>query len=70
MSQHSSEAIDKRLRKMMSQADLRQLLLQLDQRSYKAYKDIQGLLCLCDFTLIIDRVQEILPVSAEVSCLL
>lgn len=42
---------------MMSQADLRQQLLQLDQRSYKAYKDIQGCYAFVDFTLIIDRVQ-------------
>jgi predicted ABC-class ATPase len=45
------------LRKMASQADLRQQLLQLDQRGYKAYKDIQGCYAFGDFTLIIDRVQ-------------
>lgn len=42
---------------MMRQADLRQQLLQLDQRGYKAYKDIQGCYAFVDFTLIIDRVQ-------------
>ncbi len=41
----------------MSQADLRQQLLQLDRRGYKAYKDIQGCYAFVDFTLIIDRVQ-------------
>jgi predicted ABC-class ATPase len=42
---------------MASQADLRQQLLQLDQRGYKAYKDIKGHYAFGDFTLIIDRVQ-------------
>ena len=43
---------------MASQAeDLRQQLLQLDQRGYKAYKVIQGRYDFLDFTLIVDRVQ-------------
>ena len=42
---------------MAGQADLRQQLLQLDQRGYKAYKAIQGRYSFLDFTLIIDRVQ-------------
>jgi predicted ABC-class ATPase len=36
---------------------LRQQLLQLDDRSYKAYKDIQGTYDFPEFTLIIDYVQ-------------
>ncbi len=42
---------------MVSQEELRQRLLQLDQRSYKAYKAIQGRYAFEDFTLIVDRVQ-------------
>lgn len=42
---------------MASQADLRQQLLQLDQRGYKAYKVIQGSYAFVNFTLIVDRVQ-------------
>ncbi len=42
---------------MTSQANLRQQLLQLEQRGYKAYKVIQGRYAFVDFTLIIDRVQ-------------
>jgi predicted ABC-class ATPase len=42
---------------MTNQENLRQLLLQLDGRGYKAYKDIQGSYNFPDFTLIIDRVQ-------------
>lgn len=38
---------------MANQADLRQQLLQLDQRGYKAYKDIQGFYAFPDFTLIV-----------------
>ena len=41
----------------MSQEELRQQLLQLDHRGYKAYKVIQGRYAFPDFTLIIDRVQ-------------
>lgn len=37
--------------------DLRQQLLQLDARSYKAYKSIQNSYSFPEFTLIIDRVQ-------------
>lgn len=37
--------------------NLRQRLLQLDGRGYKAYKDIKGSYKFPDFTLIIDRVQ-------------
>ncbi len=42
---------------MTKQENLRQLLLQLDGRGYKAYKDIKGSYNFPDFTLIIDRVQ-------------
>ncbi len=42
---------------MTSRENLRQLLLQLDDRGYKAYKAIQGSYKFPDFTLIIDRVQ-------------
>jgi predicted ABC-class ATPase len=40
-----------------SSIDLRQHLLRLDQKSYKAYKDIQGCYTFSNFTLTIDRVQ-------------
>jgi len=42
---------------MTNRENLRQLLLQLDERGYKAYKGIQGSYQFPDFTLIIDRVQ-------------
>lgn len=42
---------------MLNQNDLRQQLLQLDARSYKAYKSIQDSYNFPKFTLIIDRVQ-------------
>jgi predicted ABC-class ATPase len=42
---------------MATQENLRQLLLQLDQRGYKAYKEIRGSYQFPHFTLIIDRVQ-------------
>ena len=42
---------------MTNQENLRQLLLQLDGRGYKAYKDIKGSYKFPDFILIIDRVQ-------------
>lgn len=42
---------------MLNQDNLRQLLLQLDCRGYKAYKSIQGSYNFPEFTLIIDRVQ-------------
>lgn len=42
---------------MTSRENLRQQLLQLDDRGYKAYKSIQGSYEFPDFTLIIDRVQ-------------
>lgn len=42
---------------MSNQENLRQLLLQLDDRGYKAYRDIKGSYQFSDFTLIIDRVQ-------------
>ena len=42
---------------MTNRENLRQLLLQLDNRSYKAYKDIKGSYKFPDFTLMIDRVQ-------------
>lgn len=42
---------------MTNQENLRQLLLQLDDRSYKAYRDIKGSYKFPDFTLIIDRTQ-------------
>lgn len=42
---------------MASQENLRQLLLNLDQRGYKAYKEIRGSYEFPDFTLIFDRVQ-------------
>ena len=42
---------------MLNQQNLRQLLLQLDGRGYKAYKDIKGSYAFPDFTLIVDRVQ-------------
>ncbi len=42
---------------MPNQENLRSILLQLDGRGYKAYKDIKGSYKFSDFTLIIDRVQ-------------
>jgi predicted ABC-class ATPase len=42
---------------MTNQENLRQLLLQLDNHGYKAYKGIQGSYEFPDFTLIVDRVQ-------------
>jgi predicted ABC-class ATPase len=42
---------------MSNYETLRQLLLQLDDRSYNAYKDIKGRYKFPDFTLMIDRVQ-------------
>jgi predicted ABC-class ATPase len=42
---------------MTNRENLRQLLLQLDNRGYKAYKGIQGSYEFPDFTLIVDRVQ-------------
>jgi len=42
---------------MLNQDNLRQQLLQLDCRGYKAYKSIQGSYYFPEFTLIIDRVQ-------------
>ncbi|WP_293157343.1 ABC-ATPase domain-containing protein [Microcoleus sp. bin48.metabat.b7b8b9.023] len=42
---------------MTNKENLRQHLLQLDNRSYKAYKDIQGNYNFDEFTLIIDYVQ-------------
>jgi len=42
---------------MTNQEDLRQRLLQLDDRNYKAYKDIKGSYKFPEFTLIIDRTQ-------------
>lgn len=42
---------------MTNQENLRQLLLQLDDRSYKTYRDIKGSYNFPDFTLIIDRIQ-------------
>ncbi len=42
---------------MGNRENLRQLLLQLDGRGYKAYKDIKGSYKFPDFTLIINRVQ-------------
>jgi len=42
---------------MPNQENLRQLLLQLDNRSYKAYRDIKSCYKFPDFTLMIDRVQ-------------
>lgn len=42
---------------MINQENLRQLLLQLDNRGYKAYKAIQESYEFPDFTLIVDRVQ-------------
>ncbi|GAB4236025.1 MAG: ABC-ATPase domain-containing protein [Elainellaceae cyanobacterium] len=42
---------------MSTSHDLRQQLLQLDQRSYKAYKNIQGRYEFLNFTLIVDHVQ-------------
>lgn len=42
---------------MKNKEDLKRYLLQLDNRSYKAYKDIQGSYDFSDFTLIIDYVQ-------------
>ena len=42
---------------MTNKENLRQHLLQLDNRSYKAYKDIQGSYDFSEFTLIIDYVQ-------------
>jgi predicted ABC-class ATPase len=43
--------------RMTNSQHLYQQLLDLDQRSYKAYKDIQGRYSFADFTLIIDHVQ-------------
>jgi predicted ABC-class ATPase len=42
---------------MSNRETLRQLLLQLDGRGYKAYKEIKGRYKFPDFTLIVDRVQ-------------
>ncbi len=42
---------------MSNRENLRQLLLQLDDRGYKSYRDIKGSYQFTDFTLIIDRVQ-------------
>ncbi len=42
---------------MPNRENLRQLLLQLDDRGYKAYKGIQGSYEFQDFTLIVDRIQ-------------
>lgn len=42
---------------MSNRENLRQLLLQLDDLGYKAYKDIKGRYQFPDFTLMIDRVQ-------------
>ncbi len=42
---------------MSYQDPLRQRLLHLDQRNYKAYQDLRGSYPFPDFTLIIDRVQ-------------
>ncbi|HEY9693035.1 MAG TPA: ABC-ATPase domain-containing protein [Oculatellaceae cyanobacterium] len=42
---------------MANQENLRQLLISLDHRGYKAYKDIRGSYDFPNFTLIIDRVQ-------------
>ena len=42
---------------MLNQDNLRQQLLQLDCRSYKAYKSIQGSYNFPEFTLTIDRIQ-------------
>jgi predicted ABC-class ATPase len=42
---------------MTNQENLRRYLLQLDNRSYKAYKDIQGSYDFSEFTMIIDYVQ-------------
>lgn len=41
----------------MHHRNLRQLLVKLDNRSYKAYKDIQGSYDFGDFTLIVEYVQ-------------
>ncbi|MDX1522988.1 MAG: ABC-ATPase domain-containing protein, partial [Anaerolineae bacterium] len=40
-----------------SNTELRQLLANLDGRSYPAYKDIRGSYAFDDFTLFIDHVQ-------------
>jgi len=42
---------------MPNRENLRQRLLQLDDRGYKAYKGIQGSYEFQDFTLIVDRIQ-------------
>jgi predicted ABC-class ATPase len=42
---------------MSSQASLRQLLRQIDQQHYKAYKALQGSYEFADFTLLFDRIQ-------------
>jgi predicted ABC-class ATPase len=42
---------------MTDKENLRQHLLQLDNRNYKAYKDIQGSYDFSEFTLIIDYIQ-------------
>jgi len=42
---------------MPNRENLHQLLLQLDGRGYKAYRDIKGSYQFSDFTLIVDRVQ-------------
>lgn len=42
---------------MSNRENLRRLLLQLDELSYKAYRDIKGSYQFPDFTLIIDRTQ-------------
>lgn len=42
---------------MTNRENLRQRLLQLDERGYKAYREIQGRYQFPDFTLIVDRTQ-------------
>lgn len=42
---------------MPNHTDLRRLLRQIDQQSYKVYKDLKGSYEFPDFTLVIDRVQ-------------
>ncbi|MEC4679761.1 MAG: ABC-ATPase domain-containing protein, partial [Nitrospirota bacterium] len=42
---------------MKSHSDLRQHLLRLDGRGYKAYKDLEGAYDFQTFTLSIDHVQ-------------
>lgn len=52
---------------MRTYQDLHQLLLQLDQRGYKAYQAIQGRYEFPDFTLMIDHVQPD-PFASPSSC--